>query len=341
MSMVGKTNRQKSSYQIVEKIGRLVGSSEELTSISDIHYPGHAWSIVKLLLLGGWVYVYTTIIPKWFDSYQYVDLLAGSGTMCVEETQDVVVGSAFIPHFLAHHPFTSYVYVEKRKDRYDALCQRATKLLGEKAQVLRGDCNELARSILTEEKRVHRLVFIDNEGFDAAWTTMEALMETNTDIILLFPTASVSRVASSERTWSSLDTFYNGPTWKEANDEQGFLEIYLQQLQEEFKNLRKKEAYISTVRVGTGQFYYDIALLCKKGPYVRAWEYLKKRLDWRDPRTIKTALDVLKGRATQIDWFTDLQEQVASIKRGKRPERQKKTTLDSFWSEKQKGRLRH
>lgn len=332
--MAEKTSSQKSSYQILEKIGRLVDSSEQLTSISDIHYPGHAWSIVKLLLLGGWVYVYTTIIPKHFDFYQYIDLLAGSGTMCVEETQDVVVGSAFIPHFLAQNPFTSYVFIEKRKDRCDALSQRAAKLLGDKAQVLHGDCNELVRTVLAEERRVHSLVFIDNEGFNTSWGTMEALMEASADVVLLFPTASVLRVSTSERTWSSLDTFYGGSSWRDATDEQDFLEIYLQQLQREFKSLRKKEAYLSTVRVGTGQFYYDIALLCKRGPYVRAWDYLKKRLDWRDPRTIETALDVLKGRATQIDWFTDLQEKVASIRHRRRIEKYEKPTLDEFWVKK-------
>lgn len=335
--MVGKTSGQKSSYQILEKIRRLVDSSEELASISDVHYPGHAWSIVKLLLLGGWVYVYTTIIPKYFDLYQYIDLLAGSGTMCVEETQDVVVGSAFIAHILAPKPFTNYVYVEQRKDRYDALLQRAAKLLGDKAQVLHGDCNQLVGSILAVEGRVHSLVFVDNEGFNTAWGTMKALMEAETDIILLFPTASVMRVSASERTWSALDTFYGGPSWRDAKDEQDFLEIYLQQLQREFRSLRRKEAYLSTVRVGTGQFYYDIALLCKRGPYVRAWDYLKRRLDWRDPRTIETALDVLKGRATQINWFTDLQDEVASIRHGKHIEKYEKTTLDEFRPKKGRG----
>ena len=214
------------------------------------------------------------------------------------------------------------------------MCQRAAKLLGEKAQVLHGNCNELVRPILEEEGRRHSLVFIDNEGFNTTWQTMETLMEANTDILFLFPTASVMRVAKSERTWPSLDIFYGGSSWRDAKDEKDFLEIYLQQLQKGFRNLREKEVYLSAVRVGTGKFFYDIALLCKSGPYVRAWEYLKKRLDWRDPRTIETALDVLKGRATQIDWFLDLQEHVASIRHERRARKYRKTTLDKFWPEK-------
>lgn len=319
-----------SSEWTLEKIRALVDSSAELIGVSNLHYPGHAWSVVKLLLLWGWIYVYTTIIPKYFNNYRYIDLLAGSGTTYVEETSDVVVGSPFIAYFFARNPFTNYVYVEKRRDRCRALRQRAAKLIGDKARVLEGDCNELVQSILPEEKRAHSLVFIDNEGFDAVWNTIEAILEANTDSLILFPTSSVMRVAKSERTWSSLNRFYGSESWRDAQDEDDFLEIYLQQLKERFENLRKKEGYISNVRVGSGQFFYDIVLTCKKGPYVRAWEYLKKRLDWKDPRTIKTTLDILKGRATRIDWFLDLQEKVASIKPKRRTERYKETTLDNF-----------
>lgn len=329
-----RTGRQSSSEWILEKIKALSDASEKLIAISDVHYPGHAWSIVKLLLLWGWVYVYTTIIPRHFNNYQYMDLLAGSGTTLVKETQDVVVGSPFVAHFFARNPFRSYVYVEKRHDRSAALRQRAINLMGEKAQVLEGDCNELIRTILPEEKRLHSLIFIDNEGFDVVWKTIEAILEANTDILMLFPTSSVMRVAKTDRTWSSLNRFYGGRSWRDAQDEEDFLELYLQQLKERFEVLRKKEVYVSDVRVGSGQFFYDIVLTCKKGPYIRAWEYLKKRLDWKDPRIIETTLDILKGRATRIDWFLELDEKVASITPSEKAEDTQKTTLDKFWKQK-------
>lgn len=329
-----RTVRQSSAEWILEKIKALADASEELIAVSDIHYPGHAWSIVKLLLLWGWVYVYTTIIPRHFNYYRYIDLLAGSGTTSVKETQDVVVGSPFVAHLFARNPFRSYVYVEKRRDRSEALRQRAKKLIGKKAQVLKGDCNELIQTILPEEKRSHSLIFIDNEGFDVVWNTVEAILEANTDVLILFPTSSVMRIAKSGCTWSSLNRFYGGGSWRDAQDEEDFLEIYLQQLKERFETLRKKQVYISNVRVGSGQFFYDIVLTCKKGPYIRAWQYLKKRLDWKDPRIIETTLDILKGRATRIDWFLDLDEKVASIGAGELVEGAKKTTLDKFWEQK-------
>ena len=173
-------------------------------------------------------------------------------------------------------------------------------------------------------------MFIDNEGFDVVWNTIEVILKANTDSLILFPTSSVMRVAKSEHAQSSLDNFFGGKSWKDANDEEKSLEIYLQQLKKRFKELRGNEGYVSNVRVGSGQFFYDIILICKKGPYVRAWEYLKKRLNWKNPAIIETALDILKGRAKRIDWFLDLQGEVDSLK--PRRKKYKETTLDNFRS---------
>lgn len=255
---------------------------------------------------------------------------SGFGYNIRRRTGDVVVGSPFIAYFFARKPFRSYVYIEKRRDRSEALRQRATKLIGDQAHVLEGDCNELIKRALPEERWSHSLVFIDNEGFDVVWKTIEAILESNTDTLVLFPTSSVMRVAKS-RGRSCLDRFYGSRSYLDAQDEEEFLEIYLQQLKEQFETLRKKKSYISSIRVGSGYFYYDIVLACKEGPYVRAWEYLKKILDWEDPRTVENALDIFKGRATQIDWFLDLDEEVASIRREERAEGTKKTTLDNFF----------
>jgi hypothetical protein len=59
--------------------------------------------------------------------------------------------------------------------------------------------------------------------------------------------------------------------------------------------------------VGSGNFFYDIILVCKSGPYVQAWDYLTGILNWTDPNVVQTTLDFLKGRATRINaWFDEL-----------------------------------
>jgi len=327
-------NTKRESIEWVNRnIKRLLSSSDGVISINDVHYPGHDWTIVKLLLLAHWVYVYTTIIPKHFKKFQYVDLLAGSGTTRVEETQDVVVGSAFIAHYFARKEFTNYVYVEKLTTRCQALRQRAGMLLGGNFEVLKGDSNDLVESIFADEN-CHNLVFIDNEGFDVYWKTIETVLRTNSDILILFPTASVKRVAT-ERTRSSLDRFYGNSSWLNAHSSEEFLQVYIEQLNEAFSTARGKEGYVSGIHVGSEKYFYDIILACRKGPYTNAWEYLKRRLDWKDPKIVKTTLDILKNRTTSMDWFIDYQKQVESIEHGKsKNENEKNAKLDRFLPQK-------
>lgn len=144
--MIGVSN-SKSSDWIARKVKPLT-DSEDLCAASNVHYEGHAWSIVKLILLGGWVYVYTAIIPNWYENYGYVDLLAGSGTTFVKETKDVVIGSPFVAVNFAQKPFKSYVFIEINPARYRALRQRIQSTEGQ-FKILEGDCNKYIASVFT------------------------------------------------------------------------------------------------------------------------------------------------------------------------------------------------
>jgi three-Cys-motif partner protein len=325
--VIGVNSDHKSSDWITEKTKPLT-DSKEVRAASDVHYPGHPWSIVKLILLGGWVYVYTTIIPKHYPEYQYVDLLAGSGTTKIKETEDVVLGSAFVASTFAQKPFKNYVLIEKDPERFDALNKRV-KLIQGKCTVLPGDCNTQIESVFINEK-AHSLVFIDNEGFNVIWNTVEVVLRAKTDTLINFPTSMVPRTAAESRTSASLDLFYGDRSWSSARTREDFLEIYMQKLKNRFTDLRKSVPYVSHVRVGTGSYFYDIILICKMGPFVNAWDYLKKKLDWQDPKTIETTLDILMNRATRMDSFIkDLRNEVTSI--GAKPHKKKtKQTLDQF-----------
>ena len=327
--VIGVGSSRKSSDWIAEKVKPLI-NSEDICAASDVHYLGHPWSIVKLILLGGWVYVYTTIIPNWFKDYRYIDLLAGSGTTYIKETKDIVIGSPFVAIAFAQKPFKSYVFIERNSKRWEALNERVNSINRLKGQckVLERDCNKCIKSVFSEEK-AHSLVFIDNEGLDVTWNTIEVVLRAKTDILINFPTAMAPRTADN-RTSSSLDRFYGDQTWSDAYDREDFLQIYLQKLRNRFRILRGSEAYVSNIRVGTGAYFYDIILICKMGPFVKAWNYLKKKLDWQDPRIIQNTLDILMNRTTRMDSFIDdLKKEVTSIKQ--KP--QKKTvgqTLEDY-----------
>jgi len=313
------------------KLSQLLEYSKELCEDGLPHYPAHSWSVVKLLVLAGWVWVYTTIIPKYYDEYWYVDLLAGSGTTFVEETGDVVPGSAFVAHYFAREKFRRYVLVEKSEDRFRALSQRAARVMGDLARPLRGDCNELAGEIADEirEAGAHALVFIDNEGLRAAaeWETVKTLMGVPSDLIILFPTVGARRPWGSaqdgERLVRSLDRFYGTGVWRLARGGEDLLSLYLERLRKAFLELRGRRPFVSSIRIGTRSYYYDLILVCKDGPYVRAWDHIKSRLDWEDPETVGLVLRILRGEIVPLDFFTDLEEQVGG--------RGRQETLDRYF----------
>lgn len=283
----------------------LIGKGDAI--VRNEHYKGHPWSIVKLVLLGQWAYVYTAILKNWHGGIRYVDLLAGSGTTLIQETGDVVKGSAFAVKEFAFKPFDDYILVERDELRYKALVQNG-KLLGNISQPIRGDCNRFVEQIFANQS-CHNLVFVDMEGFDVTWESMTRIINSKSDIIINFPTSSYERTKALE-SQHVLDSFFGDHTWAEkANDREDCLRLYMEKLAKTFIHYRQKPAYVDAIRVGNSQYFYDMILLCKQGAYVNVWgDYMKNRWNWDNPKQMQSLLDYLKGRETRLDAFTGMNE---------------------------------
>lgn len=271
--------------------------------VCDEHYLGHPWSLVKLVLLGQWAYVYTVILKNWRGGIRYVDLLAGSGTTKVKETNDVIKGSPFAVKEFAFKPFDDYVLIERDLDRYQALCQNA-KLIGNISKPLHGDCNTFVKELFSN-RPYHNLVFIDMEGFDVSWESMMHIVRSKSDIIINFPTSSFERTRGLESR-ECLDKFFGDNSWLDkATNRDEFLTLYMNKLAGSFHNQRKQRPYAESIRVGNNSYFYDMILLCKYGEYVDVWgEYMKGKWNWQHPQEMKNLLDYLKGRETRLDAFT-------------------------------------
>lgn len=292
----------KHELELKEKNVRHLLIEDNLT-VCDEHYEGHPWSLVKLVLLGQWAYVYTAILKNWTGGIRYVDLLAGSGTTLVVETNDVIKGSPFAVKEFAFKPFDDYILVERDEERYNALLQNA-KLIGEISKPIRGDCNRFVEQIFSNQF-CHNLVFIDMEGFDVTWENMQRIIQSKSDIIINFPTSSFERTKALENQ-QCLDKFYGDHSWFEkAIDRDIFLGLYMERLANSFCDLRKQTPYVEAIRVGNHSYYYDIILLCKNGKYVDVWgKYMKNKWNWQNPQEMENLLNYLKGRETRLDSFT-------------------------------------
>ena len=271
--------------------------------VCDEHYLGHPWSLVKLVLLGQWAYVYTAILKNWKGGIRYVDLLAGSGTTLIQETNDVIKGSPFVVKEFAYRPFNDYILVERDDERYKALLQNS-KLIGNISKPLRGDCNRFVKDIFSN-RYCHNLVFIDMEGFDVTWESMMQIIKSTSDIIINFPTSCYERTKALENQ-QVLDKFFGDHSWfDKASDREDFLNLYMNKLSLSFYEERKKKPYVDSIRVGNNTYFYDMILLCKYGDYVNVWgDYMKSKWNWENPKQMERLLNYLEGRETRLDAFS-------------------------------------
>jgi three-Cys-motif partner protein len=278
---------------------------------------GHPWSVAKLLLLGQWADVYSTIIKDYFDSYRFVDLLAGAGRTRIEETQSKLIkGSVFVVDtFAQKYPFAKYMLVENDFEKYNALKQR-TSILGERCEVIQEDCNKVVEQIFADYAD-HNLVFIDNQGFNVNWKSIEAIMRSKADVIINYPTSMFERVARDPKSSGKLRDFFGDDSWQLAKfDRKYSAKIYMDNLRRDYEKIKKKlttkniQAYVNNIRLGTKSFFYDIILVCKKGDYTNVWEQMKQK--WNE-KNCRCLIDFINGKTPCLDVFEGFSREVSEL----------------------------
>lgn len=280
------------------------------------HYSGHLWSVLKLIALMDWVRVYTKIMWNqkhergWPKEIWYVDLFAGPGTTLVKEKGYVVVGSPFVAHFFALLPFDRYYYVE-RDHSYAITLERRKNLvddLKERAAVWEGDSNDkvhdlkrLWKNRLESGVYVHSLIFVDNQGFDFNWSSLEVLLDMPSDIILLFPTSSLRRIIKNYPR-KILD--FIGEEELPSTEEDVLLDFYESKIRMVYREKRGKEGYVESVTIGRRDmarpFYYDLILVTKEGRYVNAWTSIKRKISKVDPEVLDPIMDAINGKVETL-----------------------------------------
>jgi len=274
---------------------------------------GHSWSVAKLLLLGQWADVYSTIIKSHFPSYRFVDLLAGAGRTKIEETKGKLIkGSVFVVDtFAQKHPFIKYVLVENDFGKNEALRNR-TSVFGNKCDVLQKDCNKVVEEIFADYPD-HNLVFIDNEGFDVNWKSIEVIMKAKADIIINYPTSMFERVARDPKSSGKLDGFFGDDSWRIAQfDRELSAKMYMNKLKHLFEQTKNMEAYVDNIRLGNRNFFYDIILVCRKGNYTNVWEQMKKR--WNE-KNCNCLIDFINDKTPCLDVFEGFSQEVLELDR--------------------------
>jgi len=308
-----RMSTKRESELLSKKVKSLIVEDDGLDTL--VFNKGHPWSVAKLLLLGQWSDIYSKIIKIYFPSHRFVDLLAGAGKTKIVETEGKLIkGSVFVVDtFAQKYPFVKYVLVENNVEKYEALQER-TSPFGTKCKIIPKDCNKVVEEIFFDYPD-HNLVFIDNEGFDVNWKSIETIMRAKADIIINYPTAMFERIV--EKSPSKANDFFGDDSWLPARFNRKYSSsIYMNNLRKAYERIKKEvtfsyvPAYVNNIRLGTESYFYDIILVCRQGPYTRVWEQLKE--EW-NRKNCNCLLDFINNKTPSLDCFKGFNTEVEAI----------------------------
>lgn len=297
------------------RVKRLVEIAEPFKTIyPKVFYETGPWSIIKLLALLRFVNIYSKIIKaprqrSFFENMYYIDLLAGSGLCRIGSKGDIIAGSALIACIECYHPFDKYFLVEKRLDNAKALATRigTTK---PNFQVFNCDCNDCVEEIINEiGEKDHYLAFVDCEGLDVSWATMQKLFAKNGDVLFNFQTQGICRVGAKIEKCSPgwkecvkrLDWFFGDDRWKDCEEPDDFLNAYMSKITEE----TTRKIVLPLPVKGPRGYRYDIILATRMtrggNPWIKPMEELQNMMGGYKPEIIEKTLDILMKRQLSLN----------------------------------------
>lgn len=293
-------------------LSKLLEMTSQIRKIEkDIFYEAKILSPLKLISLMLYLNFYTKLAPRTCKLY-YIDLLADSGINKVEK--DFVAGSPVIAHLFAHRPFEKLLLCENNNKSSKALKLRLSKV-DANFELFEGDCNENIDSIIDYFKsKTNYLAFIDYEGFEVAWSTVEKLLKfPYGDLIFTFQTQEVRRVwgnwkkAKNEMFEAPLNKIYGDDRWKIANNQKDLLNIFINRIREYRANV--KDIDVKTRRRGL-DFHYNLIFATRETSGGTPWfenviGNLKRRVENNPGEYVRNALAVLTGRIKNLEKFIE------------------------------------
>jgi three-Cys-motif partner protein len=178
----------------------------------------------------------------------YVDLFGGAGVCTLKGSKERFPGSALIAA-TAERPFRKIILCEKDAKLAEACRARLARTdMGDRCEVLPGDCNELIGEVVKKiPQRALTLAFIDPKGLDAKFSTVELLgNRARADFVVLFADAYDICRNDLMHYWDDPDSKLDqvlGPDskWRDALEQESFpaglarrklfVDIYKTQLQ--------------------------------------------------------------------------------------------------------------
>ncbi|MBN1878125.1 MAG: three-Cys-motif partner protein TcmP [Anaerolineae bacterium] len=191
--------------------------------------PMKDWAAEKLDYLERYLDMFTTAMrnKKW-RALNYIDLFAGPGKCQHENNNNVQLGSPLLA-LTRKKAFDHYFFIDLDPDNIQALQQRCSQSpYADRIQYFRKDCNEAVHCITEEIQRINKryiedlwpclnLAFLDPEGLELDWETVETLAQLRTDLVIHYSQMGLQRympIAIEDPNETSIDRFFGCRDWR-------------------------------------------------------------------------------------------------------------------------------
>lgn len=304
--------------QVRKRVPTLTVNAQELREISPkVVNDFGEWSALKLILHVATVNMYTTVVPKTFDDWFYVDALAGSGVSVYGDMENCFKGSAILAAENAEEQFTKMYFIEQNRKKASVLRERLDAVFNGETdidvvrpecgyEVRIGDANEelpqIAGDMYETANRgpgrpwYNHLTFIDNQGIDINWDAIEEFSSnTMGDFLVTFQS---SRIRQNQHLDDTLNEYFGSEIWKTANS----LEDYAEAYGTRFNGISKSKQVMTTVDSGVKNYQYEVIYATKDdaGGYVNAVSYVSDFVERVTGADVGDMIDVMYGDQSRI-----------------------------------------
>jgi len=314
----------KNEYYDVTKMKENLKKLSELANrlskiMPDVYYLAREWTPIKLILLMHYVQMYYNIMKMQhkYSKIIYIDPLAGAGINKIESTGDLIAGSPIISVVFSDKSFHQYLFAESETKSRNALKSRLEAIPLSPTQFeVKKDCNELleyvANLLAKEDEPSHYLLFVDCEGIEVRWRSMEKILSFPGDLIFVFQTLEIWEQINRYKNYKGVTEFFGNEDWKKIERKEELVNLY----ENNIKNVTilssgKRRELVCSIpirgNINEYTYYYDMIFAVEKTIKGSPWfnnfrKHAEKIAKWTG-KEIMHALEILSGRSTQIDWF--------------------------------------
>jgi three-Cys-motif partner protein len=286
---------------------------ETMEQVSDIEpdvfneYRDH--TALKLMCVGSWSNVFTTIIDKLGAPTIFIDICSGSGLTKVKDKKKFLPGSTIVADTYAHSPYKFIICVDESPQKGEVLEKRLARIRRKDSFiVIKGKIEDNIEKIeeILKEKKGFSFTFIDPEGFAGlTWDVFDRISNFKGDILITWDHCGIWRsFCAKESNLGNvrlLNTVYGNSIWQSATSNEELTQSFI-------NRLKLKRDIVKDIDILDKSRIVYKELLCVKetkggSPWLRAFEDLKKRVEIEEARTIDLWLKIAYGEQGRLSDF--------------------------------------